>query len=351
MEGTSYASSSGNVSSTAEDPLVDDFYFSALHDAEEIFPISDEKYAEELQLQEALHSSAMSSARAEKEVVIVDEDDDGDHHLRKLKGKQKDIGESSHGYCGICMDAKSGEEMFKNQNCSHLYCVDCIGGHVAAKIQENISMVKCPEPKCKEVIEPENCRSIIPKEVFDRWENALCENVVLESQKFYCPFKDCSAMMICDEGEIVTISECPHCNRLFCAQCKVSWHAGIDCSEFNALEHDERGREDLLVLDLAKNKSWRRCPKCRFYVEKNEGCSHISCRLVIVLHCFKKTCFLRKRSNSCLESDNLKMFMFLFCWTESCSNKLLIFVDVVRNFVMLVDPLGHSTMHVNVNNS
>ncbi|XP_014521574.1 probable E3 ubiquitin-protein ligase ARI10 [Vigna radiata var. radiata] len=286
MEGTSYASSSVNVSSTAEDPLVDDFYFSALHDAEEIFPISDEKYAEELQLQEALYSSAMSTARAEKEVVIVDVDDDGDHHLRKLKGKQKDIGETSHGkYCGICMDAKPGEEMFRNQNCSHLYCVDCIGGHVAAKIQENISMVKCPEPKCKEVIEPENCRSIIPKEVLDRWENALCENVVLESQKFYCPYKDCSAMMICDEGEVVTISECPHCNRLFCAQCKVSWHAGLDCSEFNALKHDERGREDLLVLDLAKNKSWRRCPKCRFYVEKNEGCSHISCR------CGKEFCY------------------------------------------------------------
>jgi len=302
MEGTS--SSSTNFPSTAEDPhsVVDDFYFSALHDAEEMFPISDEKYAEELQLQEALYSSTTLSARVEKQVVIVDvdlddDDDDDDLPLRTLKGKQKEIGEcssSSHGYCGICMDAKPGEEMFRNQNCSHIFCEDCIGRHVAAKIQENISMVKCPEPKCKAVIEPEFCRSIIPEEVFDRWENALCENVVLESQKFYCPFKDCSAMMICDEEEVVTISECPHCNRLFCAQCKVSWHAGLDCREFNALNDDERGREDLQVLDLAKNKSWRRCPKCRFYVEKNEGCSHISCRLVILLHYFKK------RSNICL---------------------------------------------------
>ncbi|WVZ24319.1 hypothetical protein V8G54_002863 [Vigna mungo] len=104
----------------------------------------------------------------------------------------------------------------------------------------------------EEVIEPENCRSIIPKEVFDRWEDALCENVVLESQKFYCPFKDCSAMMIYDEGEVVTSSECPHCHRLFCAQCKVSWHAGIDCEKFQ-MSKAENGES--LVIELAKTKN------------------------------------------------------------------------------------------------
>ncbi|CAJ1950663.1 unnamed protein product [Sphenostylis stenocarpa] len=281
MEGTSSASSSSTFPSTAEDHvLVDDLYFSALHDAEEIFPISDDKYAEELQLQEVLYSSTLSSARVENEVVQVDidDDDDDDIPLRILKGKNKVTSESSHAYCGICMDAKPGEEMFRNQNCFHFFCDDCVGRYVAAKIQENITMVKCPEPKCKGVLEPQNCRSIIPKEVFDRWENALCENVVLGTQKFYCPFKDCSTMLIDDGDEIITVSECPHCSRLFCAQCKVSWHSGLDCSEFQSLKKDERGKEDLQVVELAKNKSWRRCPKCNFYVEKIDGCTHISCR-------------------------------------------------------------------------
>jgi len=278
MEGISSTSSSVNFPPTAEDhPLVDDFYF---YD-DKIFPISDEKYAEELQLQEALYSSTRSSARVENKVVQVDVDDEGDLPLRTLKGKQKETGETSHAYCGICMDAKPGEEMFRNQNCSHLYCDDCIGRHVAAKIQENISMVKCPGPKCKGVIEPENCRTVIPKEVLDRWENALCENVVLGSQKFYCPFKDCSAMMICDAEEVITVSECPYCNRLFCAQCKVSWHAGSDCKEFQ--NGFEREREDLMVMELAKTKSWKRCPKCKFYVERIAGCTRISCRFVLYI--------------------------------------------------------------------
>ena len=51
-------------------------------------------------------------------------------------------------------------------------------------------------------------------------------------KKFYCPYKDCSAMLVDDGGELVTASECPNCRRLFCAQCRVSWHASIECRDF-----------------------------------------------------------------------------------------------------------------------
>ncbi|XP_025635570.1 uncharacterized protein [Arachis hypogaea] len=159
------------------------------------------------------------------------------------------------------MDSKPFQEIFINQNCNHSFCDECIAKYVAAKIQENISNVKCPEPKCRGILEPQNCMSIIPKEVFERWENALCENLVLAtSKKFYCPFKDCSAMLVNDDGnEVVTCSECSHCHRLFCAQCKVAWHGGMECGEFMGLNENEREKEDLMVMNLAKAKRWRRC--------------------------------------------------------------------------------------------
>ncbi|KAE9595870.1 putative aminoacyltransferase, E1 ubiquitin-activating enzyme [Lupinus albus] len=266
--------------------LVDDFYFSALHDTDDLFPISDEKYAEELQLQEALYSSVISRNRVKNEVknevmkmaVKVEADTHLMAPLVKVKEEKVDLF-----FCTICMDSKPAEEIFRSQNCSHTFCGYCITKYVAAKIQENISMVKCPDPKCRGVLDPQSCRSIIPKDVFDRWEDALCDNLVLGSQKFYCPFKDCSAMLIDDGMKNVTSSECPHCNRMFCAQCKVSWHAGLDCSEFQNLKDGVQKKEDIMVLELAMNNRWRRCSKCKFFVEKNEGCAHISCRLVVLL--------------------------------------------------------------------
>ncbi|GJW85476.1 reverse transcriptase domain-containing protein [Tanacetum coccineum] len=92
-------------------------------------------------------------------------------------------------------------------------------------------------------------------------------------------FKDCSALLVDDGGEAVTSSECPHCNRLFCAQCKVSWHLGMDCKEYQSLiKKGEITRSDNMLMDLAKNKKWKRCPKCNFYVERTTGCEHIACR-------------------------------------------------------------------------
>ncbi|KAI3802790.1 hypothetical protein L1987_30933 [Smallanthus sonchifolius] len=95
---------------------------------------------------------------------------------------------------------------------------------------ENVSGVTIPivgaiGSKSKAVIGPEACRSIIPKQVFERWENIL-----------------------------LTSSECPNCHRLFCAQCKVAWHCGMSCIEFQSLKKRKRSSDDTLLTNLAKNK-------------------------------------------------------------------------------------------------
>uniref|UniRef100_A0A803KQW1 RBR-type E3 ubiquitin transferase n=1 Tax=Chenopodium quinoa TaxID=63459 RepID=A0A803KQW1_CHEQI len=85
--------------------------------------------------------------------------------------------------------------------------------------------------------------------------------------------------MVDDGGVEVRESECPSCRRLFCARCQVPWHDGVSCEEFLELGKDEREKEDIMVMKLAKDKSWRRCPNCKIFVEKTEGCLHMTCRL------------------------------------------------------------------------
>ncbi|KAJ9542029.1 hypothetical protein OSB04_028535 [Centaurea solstitialis] len=232
-------------------------YFSSLQNQDQNFPLSNDNFAHELQLQEALLSSipppSSSSSPPPPSSMIL---------------------------CEICMDTKPDSEMFRNTNiCGHLYCSECIRSHVAAKIKENITKVKCPHPQCVGLIGPEACRSIVPKEVMERWEDSLCESLILASEKvMYCPFKDCSAMLVDDSGETVTSSVCPNCNRLFCASCKVGWHAGLDCGEFRSRKNGGTDREDKMLMDLANRNMWKRCPSCKFFVEKQSGCMHIACR-------------------------------------------------------------------------
>ncbi|KAF0911431.1 hypothetical protein E2562_008306 [Oryza meyeriana var. granulata] len=229
-----------------------------------------------------------------------------DHGVGKGKepalGVLQELGESSGGaaassransefYCTICMETVDAIKRFAIAGCTHAFCVSCVRQYIAAKVGENVLSIGCPDPGCKNggALHLEACRDVIPPQLFQRWGDALCESA-LSSLKFYCPFSDCSALLVDDPGdgeEAITDAECPHCSRMFCAKCKVPWHEGATCAEFQQLGKDERGRDDLLLRKVAQESKWQRCPKCKMYVERVEGCVFIICRCG---HCFCYLC-------------------------------------------------------------
>lgn len=200
------------------------------------------------------------------------------------KGESSNSKNDPEFLCDICVEPKTVKEWFSIKACGHSYCTDCMARYVASKLQDNFAKIGCPLPDCEGCLEAEHCRSILPVEVFDRWGDALCEAMILGSEKYYCPFKDCSMMLIDDGKEAVLESECPYCCRLFCARCKAPWHTGIDCTEFQKLNKDEREREDIMLMKLAQDKLWRRCPNCKIYVEKTDGCLFMTCRSAILFY-------------------------------------------------------------------
>ncbi|XP_031499694.1 E3 ubiquitin-protein ligase RSL1-like isoform X2 [Nymphaea colorata] len=181
--------------------------------------------------------------------------------------------------CNICMERKPLNRSFRPDCCTHLFCSDCVVVHIATKIRENVCTIRCMESGCTSVIELKSCLGILTAEVSDRWAALLSESLIQPADKYYCPFKDCSALLWNDTAEKQAIkeAECPHCHRLFCAQCKVGWHAGIDCREYRRMVSWERS-DDAVMKNLANTKKWRRCSKCQVYVEKISGCLQITCR-------------------------------------------------------------------------
>lgn len=218
--------------------------------------VSDDLYAEELQLQEALEAS-----------------------LSNLQISFSRKAESSRSFCDICKDEKENHEMFKTMTCFHSFCTDCTGKHVKTQIELKSYPVTCPGFNCQSFLELDSCRSIISADLIDRLEAGLTESTIPISQKFYCPYKNCSAILQNDNGEeeIIRESKCPECQRLFCAQCKVPWHPGFKCIEFQKFNENERDEADLDMRKLAKKKKWPKCPNCNYIVEKTEGCIHMTC--------------------------------------------------------------------------
>ncbi|KAF5794286.1 putative transcription factor C2H2 family [Helianthus annuus] len=221
-------------------------------DEEAIMLEADAKYAEELQVLKALQASQISTQRPSLSSFLMQV------------------------VCKICLEKHESWQMFTNSTCSHSFCYDCTAKHATTQIQSKRKTIACPGINCNSTLDSNMLRLIIPQETLIKWDEFLCESLIPESQKLYCPFTNCSVLLINDDtSNGVTKINCPVCRRSFCKVCRVPWHSELSCKEFGKLKGKT---DDEMAVALAKKKKWKKCPNCNFFVEKAEGCVHITCR-------------------------------------------------------------------------
>jgi hypothetical protein len=74
-------------------------------------------------------------------------------------------------------------------------------------------------------------------------------------------------------------NECQTCKKLYCPGCKVPWHDNLTCTEYQNLPPHMKTPNDVAFLNLACQKLFRQCPKCRHLVEKSkDSCNNVVCR-------------------------------------------------------------------------
>ncbi|OVA13644.1 zinc finger protein [Macleaya cordata] len=224
--------------------------------------------------------------------------------------------------CEICIEPIPLNQEFKNYNNNphhrhyhhHHFCSGCIAKYIEVKVEDYSNatevIIKCPSINCDMVLDPLSCRSILPQRVFDRWCAVLCESAVLNlalpegfsssapagshnrrrrRRRVYCPFPDCSELILneCGDDIGVTRTECPNCKKLFCFPCQIPWGTSHQCnssnnSEMMMMSEEEiniRDRNDILLLEMVKPNRWARCPTCNHCIERTYGCAIITCRV------------------------------------------------------------------------
>ena len=68
----------------------------------------------------------------------------------------------------------------------------------------------------------------------------------------------------------------PWCNKRYCLNCKDEWHKGLTCQE-NKDSRNEK-KLDSQFFKFVKGAKFKVCPKCKYRVEKSNGCNHMRCR-------------------------------------------------------------------------
>lgn len=188
--------------------------------------------------------------------------------------------------CTICFEDTHVDQMLLVAGCLHTYCLSCMSKHAQFKLLHGI-LPKCPNVTCKSMLELDICKKFLTPELFDIMVQRVKESSIPPTEKIYCPYSRCSALLSktelqgsksdADAIEVLGGRKCPRCGGLFCINCKVPWHTSMSCSDFKRL-HPITCKEEKELKSLATEKLWRHCPKCNHMVSLAAGCYHIHCR-------------------------------------------------------------------------
>ncbi|XP_016652653.1 PREDICTED: probable E3 ubiquitin-protein ligase ARI10 [Prunus mume] len=133
-----------------------------------------------------------------------------------------------------------------------------------------ICLKETPIAQMFPIVNIETCEKFLSPKLANIMIQRIKECSIPATEKVYCAFPRCSALM-----------KCMKCHQLFCINCKVPWHYDMNCYDYQS---------------LAMKKLWRQCSKCKHMVELDSGCCHVTCRCG---HQFCYTCGAEWKSRTC----------------------------------------------------
>ncbi|KAL0566843.1 hypothetical protein V5O48_015156 [Marasmius crinis-equi] len=200
------------------------------------------------------------------------------HLLRKLVDESlynvmTDFSAISGSSCPICMMEVSNPVKL---GCGHEYCIACIRHFFTADIN-NFPIVcvgdaaKCMQPIALPVIE----KYLTPSQFNTLLETAFTRHIESNPQIYrYCNTPDCRQIYRCNST--AKTRQCPSCLAVVCIKCHEEGHDGMTCEERRV--HADPAEQERLNDAWARDAGVKRCPSCRIWIEKTEGCNHMSCK-------------------------------------------------------------------------
>lgn len=185
--------------------------------------------------------------------------------------------------CVICYQCDV--TLIKCQICHQSICSDCMHLHLKAKISEGFILIRCPADYCTRIISNDEIKEHCNELIHLYTKNEV--DAKNDPRHKTCP--GCNLVHHFEEPDDVPLHhKCGSCGLQWCVKCHAPWHVGISCKKYQK-DVVGKGHKALKVWAKGKgqsNANAKKCPNCKFFIERISGCDHMSCsRLVVAKFC------------------------------------------------------------------
>ena len=213
--------------------------------------------------------------------------------------------------------------------CSRLVCKKCIESIISTTVGEGKVKVACPHPECGKLFTKEYIYAALRDhaDMKQRYQRLLVD-VDKDSKIKTCP--QCSHLTEHVIPRRFRLKEadvkitCDVCQQEWCFHCHAPWHREMSCKEF------KQGSQQFRVWTKSKAAggvpNCQKCPTCRVYIQRSEGCPHMNCDRCGTEFCYE--CGGRFLDLECIEVDH---YSTLNVW--GCRENYYPDNPCMRNFV------------------
>jgi len=172
----------------------------------------------------------------------------------------------------------------RRQHMPCMTCPECFDSYLDHTSSLGKPTLKCPGYRCNAQLKEEYLETVAPK-ALEHWRLAVFRFEMKKCRNFkFCPNASCGEgfeikVNCCEADEV----SCPKCSESFCPKCNSVAHKGKTCEEVRVERHKETWGE--MAEYMAKPT--KQCPFCLVWIEKNDGCNHMTCT-----HCRGEFCWL-----------------------------------------------------------
>jgi ariadne-1 len=180
--------------------------------------------------------------------------------------------------CKICLERISLDEFVPLSSCGCFYHNACFNKYLVSEIESRKFPIICANPECKSQISEQDINDRVEYEVRRKYETFMFDGFVAAHSNEYscCPTPDCKNVFIAGDQNFFS---CPLCRNDYCLRCKVNFHNGLNCEQYQKSIIDKKTQSaDVQFMNFVKGTNYKQCPSCRFWVEKSSGCNHMVCR-------------------------------------------------------------------------